>query len=96
MDEVFTMSNNTTAANINLPHPPFGNPEQKQGPKLEAVEVGPFRLKGVKVDLAQYTSEQVEEMMVWAKENDAYIVEDKGLFSWKSEAKRDWFILRWS
>ena len=22
--------------------------------------------------------------------------EDKGLFSWKSEAKRDWFILRWS
>jgi hypothetical protein len=24
------------------------------------------------------------------------VVEDKGLFSWKSEAKRDWFVLRWS
>lgn len=90
------MSNNTTAANVNLPLPPFGNPDQKQGPKIEAVEVGPFRLKGVKVDFGQYTEEQVTEMIAWAKENNAYVAEDKGLFSWKSEAKRDWFILRWS
>ena len=34
-------------------------------------------------------------MIAWARENDAYVVEDKGLFSWKKEAKRDWFILRW-
>jgi len=79
--------------NITLPQP---SGEDKKGPKLETVEVGPFRLKGVKIDVNQFTNEQYQEMIAWAKENNAYIVEDKGLFSWKSEAKRDWFILRWS
>jgi hypothetical protein len=90
------MSNNTAVTNPNLPHPPFGAEAAKQGPKLESCEVGPFRLKGVKVDLGQYTEEQVVEMRSWAKENGAYVDSDRGLFSWKDEAKRDWFILRWS
>jgi len=92
-----SMSKNTTATNTNtLPLPSFGNPEQKQGPKIETVEVGPFRLKGVKVDVGQYTPEQFTEMVSWAKDNGAYVSEDKGLFSWKDTAKRDWFLLRWS
>lgn len=77
--------------NITLPQP-----EDKKGPKLETCEVGPFRLKGVKVDTSQFSEAQYQEMIVWVKENSGYVVEDKGLFSWKSEAKRDWFILRWS
>lgn len=83
-------TNSTAVTNTNLPTPGQGDP------KLAAVEVGPFRLKGVKVDLNQFTAEQVEEMRAWAKENGAYSDADKGLFSWKDEAKRDWFILRWS
>jgi hypothetical protein len=91
-------SKNTTQVNIPAPGtfmPPM-SAEENKGPKLETCEVGPFRLKGVKVDVNQYTAEQVTEMITWARDNDAYVVEDKGLFSWKSEAKRDWFILRWS
>jgi hypothetical protein len=91
-------SKNTTQVNIPTPGtfmPPM-SAEENKGPKLENCEVGPFRLKGVKVDVNQYTAEQVTEMITWARDNDAYVVEDKGLFSWKSEAKRDWFILRWS
>lgn len=90
---VNTAVNNPSAIfnNITLPQP-----EDKKGPKLETCEVGPFRLKGVKVDTSQFTEAQYQEMIIWAKENSGYIVEEKGLFSWKSEAKRDWFILRWS
>lgn len=86
----------TAVTNPNLPLPPFGNEGKKNEPKLQTCEVGPFRLKGVKVDLNQFTEDQIKEMIAWARENDAYVAEDKGLFSWKSEAKRDWFILRWS
>lgn len=88
------------ATTVNIPAPgtfmPPMSADENKGPKLETCEVGPFRLKGVKVDFAQFTEDQIQEMIAWAKENDAYVVEDKGLFSWKKEAKRDWFILRWT
>lgn len=90
-------SKKTTQVNIPAPGtfmPPM-SAEERKDPKIETCEVGPFRLKGVKVDLNQYTAEQAAEMIAWAKENDAYVVEDKGLFSWRKESKRDWFILRW-
>lgn len=77
---------------ITIPQP---SGEVKKGPKIETCEVGLFRLPGVKVDLNQYHEDEVKEMLAWAKDNDAYVVEDKGLFSWRKEAKRDWFILRW-
>lgn len=86
-------ANNTAVINpatITVPQP-----EDKKGPKIETCEVGMFRLPGVKVDFNQYTEEQVKEMLAWAKENSAYVVEERGLFSWRKEAKRDWFILRW-
>lgn len=82
---------NAVLSNITLPQP-----EGKLGPKIETCEVGPFRLKGIKVDTSQYTDAQYKEMTAWVRENNGYVVEDKGIFSWKSEAKRDWFILRWS
>lgn len=87
-------SNNTTAVPNTLP--PFGNENKQNEPKLQTCDVGPFRLKGVKVDLSQFTPEQIEEMRTWARDNGAYSDADRGLFSWKDEAKRDWFILRWS
>lgn len=85
---------NTTAAPINPPLPK-GPPSPVKEPKLKTVEVGPFRLPGVKVDLDQYSPEQAEELAAFARESGAYIRED-GLYSWKSLAKRDWFILKYS
>lgn len=75
-------SKNTTATtHVNIPAPgsfmPPLSAEENKGPKLETCEVGPFRLKGVKVDVNQYTVEQVTEMIAWARDNGAYIVEDK-------------------
>jgi hypothetical protein len=92
--------NTTATTQVNIPAPgtfmPPMSADENKGPKLETCDVGPFRLKGVKVDLNQYTAEQVQEMIAWARENDAYVVEDKGLFSWRKESKRDWFVLRWT
>ena len=85
------MSNNNTAVtNTNLPPPGTG------AAKLSACEVGPFRLPGVRIDLNQFTTEQVADMRVWAEENGAYGDADTGIFSWRDKGKRDWFILRWS
>jgi hypothetical protein len=93
-------SKKTKSVAVNIPAPgtfmPPMSADENKGPKLETCDVGPFNLKGVKVDLNQYSEEQVREMIAWARENDAYVVEDKGLFSWRKEAKRDWFILRWT
>ena len=45
--------------NITLPQPSG----EKKEPKLSTVEVGPFRLPGVQVDLNQYNPDQVNEMI---------------------------------
>lgn len=84
---------NAVFNNITLP-PPSG--EDKKGPKIETVEVGMFRLPGVKLDLEQFTEEQITEIRQWAKDNGAYSDLNNGLFSWKDAAKRDWFLLKWS
>ena len=84
---------NAVVNNITLPQP---GGEEKLGPKLTTVEVGPFRLPGVQVDFNQFTPEQVQEMLEWARENGAYVAEDRGMFSWKKAKLRDWFILRWT
>ena len=86
---------NTTQVNPNTSLP-MSDKEAVKEPKLATCRVGMFNLPGVKVDLEQYSQEDVKEMLSWAKDNGAYIVEERGLFSWKSEAKRDWFILRWT
>jgi hypothetical protein len=87
------MSNNTTAAPMTVPQ---GPPKLQAEPKLATCEVGPFRLKGVKIDPNQYTPEEVAEMTQWARDNGGYVQEQQGLFSWRKESLRDWFILRWS
>ncbi len=86
-----TISPSTIFNNITLPQPSSENKE----PKIKTVDVGPFRLPGVKVDLNQFDQDQAQELMDFARETGAYIRED-GLLSWKSASRRDWFILRWS
>jgi len=87
--------NNTTQVNPNSIMTPMIPGDPSKTPKLETVTVGPFNLPGIKVDLNQYTPKQVEEMIAWARENRAYIVEEQGLFSWRTAKLRDWFILKW-
>jgi hypothetical protein len=89
------MTQNTTTAvtNVNLPQP--GTLNVQKEPKIKTVEVGPFRLPGVKVDLNQYSEQEAQALADFARESGAYLRED-GLYSWKSAAKRDWFILKYS
>jgi hypothetical protein len=54
-----------------------------------------FRLPGVLLDVEQWTKEELEEMDTWGAANGGKKMTDK-LWSFRSEAKRDWFILRWS
>lgn len=86
------MTTNTTAVtNTTLPQ---GTAAQE--PKMRTVDVGPFRLAGVKLDPGQFTEEQYQEILTWARENGAYVTEETGLLSWRTAKMRDWFLLKWS
>ena len=62
---------------------------------MEHVKVGMFNLPGLKFEKGQIPAELYEEMSVWAKENHCGYAMNEWLWSFKTEAQRDWFILRW-
>lgn len=62
--------------------------------KLTACEVGMFKLPGLIMDVEQYSEQQIEEMQSWAKENGATRMTET-LWSFRKEAMRDWFVLKW-
>lgn len=64
-------------------------------PKLSTCEVGMFRLPGILLDIEQWSKEELAEMDAWGAANGGKKMTEK-LWSFRSEAKRDWFILRWS
>lgn len=64
--------------------------------KMEKCTVGLFNLPGVVFDKAEMTDEMYEEISSWADENHCGTPMSKTLWSFRSEAKRDWFIIRWS
>ncbi len=63
---------------------------------MEHVKVGMFNLPGLKFEKGQIPTEIQEEMYVWAKENRCGYAVNEGMWSFKTEAQRDWFILRWT
>jgi hypothetical protein len=63
---------------------------------FEKVEVGMFRLPGLRFEKGQIPTELYEEMAAWAKENHCGTPMNEWLWSFKSEEKRSWFILRWA
>lgn len=63
---------------------------------MENCEVGMFRLPGIKFEKNSLPAELIEEMESWCKENKCGTKMNDWLWSFKSEAKREWFILRWS
>ena len=69
--------------------------QEVKKPKITTVEVGPFRLPGLSIDIEQYTPEQLEEIRAWGLENGGKPMTET-LWSFRDPGKRDWFILRWT
>ena len=63
---------------------------------MKNVEVGMFRLPGLAFEKGQLSDELLMEMVAWAKEEGVGMNMTENLWSFKKEAHREWFILRWS
>ena len=63
---------------------------------METCEVGLFRLPGLKFDKDYIPEDMHTEMVKWAKENNCGTAMNNWLWSFKTEAQREWFILRWT
>jgi sigma54-dependent transcription regulator len=62
---------------------------------MEHVKVGMFNLPGLKFEKEQIPPELDLEIQAWAQENNCGMQMNEWLWSFKNEAQRDWFILRW-
>lgn len=63
---------------------------------MHNVEVGMFRLPGLVFDAEEISNELLEEMKEWANAEGVGMNMTEKLWSFKKEAHREWFILRWS
>ena len=63
---------------------------------MENCEVGPFRLPGLAFEKGQLPEELLEEIRAWAEAEGVGMSMTDRLWSFKKEAHREWFILRWS
>lgn len=63
---------------------------------MEHVKVGMFNLPGLRFQKDQIPEELRKEMEEWAEANHCGYLMNEWLWSFKSEAQRDWFVLRWS
>ena len=63
---------------------------------MENCEVGMFRLPGLVFEKGQLSEELLLEMTTWAQAEGVGMSMTDRLWSFKKEAHREWFILRWS
>jgi len=65
--------------------------------KIETCQVGMFRLPGIVLNKEEMTEDKLSEMDAWrlTEQGTGTRMTDL-LWSFKTEAQRDWFILRWS
>jgi L-rhamnose isomerase len=63
---------------------------------MKHVEVGMFRLPGLTFTREEITPEVLTEMQAWAEAEGVGMSMTETLWSFKKEAHRDWFVLRWS
>ena len=63
---------------------------------MKHVEVGMFRLPGLSFTKEEITPEVLEEMQTWAEAEGVGMSMTETLWSFKKDAHRDWFVLRWS
>ena len=62
--------------------------------ELKHVKFGMFNLPGLTFP-KDPAPEILEEMMLWCEDNHCGYCAGPRLWSFKTEAQRDWFILRW-
>ena len=62
---------------------------------MKNVEVGMFRLPGLVFEKGQLSEELLNEMKQWAEAEGVGMSMTENLWSFKKEAHREWFILRW-
>lgn len=63
---------------------------------MEHIKVGMFNLPGIKFAKGQLPEDLLLEMDAWSKENKCGYMMNDWLWSFKTEAQRDWFVLRWN
>jgi hypothetical protein len=63
---------------------------------MRNVEVGMFRLPGIVFKKGQVSEELLAEMKAWAEAEGVGMNMTEELWSFRKEAHREWFILRWS
>jgi hypothetical protein len=63
---------------------------------MKNCDVGPFRLPGLVFEPGQLNEELLNEMRSWAEAEGVGMSMTDRLWSFKKEAHREWFILRWS
>ena len=65
--------------------------------KMQQCEVGLFKLPGLILDKEEMTPEKIAELDEWmASEQAVGTCMTDVLWSFRTEAQREWFILRWS
>jgi hypothetical protein len=62
---------------------------------MKHVEVGMWRLPGLAFEPGQLSPELLKEMTDWAAAEGVGMNMTERLWSFKKEAHREWFILRW-
>jgi hypothetical protein len=62
---------------------------------MKQVEVGPFKLPGLSFNKGQLSEELNNQMIAWANAEGVGMSMTESLWSFKKEAHREWFILRW-
>jgi hypothetical protein len=63
---------------------------------MKNVEVGMFKLPGLSFGKNEIAPEVLEEMQAWAEAEGVGMNMTETLWSFKKEAHREWFVLRWS
>ena len=63
---------------------------------MKNVEVGLWRLPGIHFEQGELSPELNAEMTAWAEAEGVGMSMSENLWSFKKEAHREWFILRWS
>lgn len=62
---------------------------------MKNVNVGMFKLPGIVFEKGELSEELNNEMIAWAKAEGVGMSMTENLWSFKKEAHREWFILRW-
>lgn len=69
---------------------------QRLDTRMKNVEVGPFKMPGIVFEKGQLPAELLEDMKHWAEAEGVGMSMTERLWSFKKEAHREWFVLRWS